>query len=131
MIDFEKKITEDNIAIVNVEGRMEDFSCRYFFGCMEDLLEDGHREIVIDCENLGMISSAYIGCLIKAQRRARRHGGVIVLANVNNSIHEVVGFLGLNRLLGICPTLESALIKTRRKFRHQKTNVRRQLSTSC
>ena len=131
MIDFEKTLTEDNIAIVSVEGRMEDFSCRYFFGCMEDLLQDGHREIVIDCENLGVISNAYLGCLIKAQRRARKQGGAIVLANVNNSVHESVGFLGLNFLLGIHSTLEVALAKTRRKFRHPKTNVRHQLSTSC
>ena len=131
MIDFESTKTEDGISIVSVEGWFEDFSCRYFLGCMDDFLKEGHREIVIDCENLAAVSSGCLGNLIRAQLRAKRQGGTIVLANVNNSIQEVIGFLGLNRLFGIYSTLDEALLKTRRKFGRRKVSAENQLSTCC
>ena len=120
MIDFKRTITNDGIAIVRVEGWLEEFACPYFVGCMEDLIKDGHREIVIDCTNLGLLSSACLSSLIKARRRAVKSGGRIILANPNSSILEVIGFLGLKSLFGIYPTCDQALIKIRRRLRKQR-----------
>jgi len=119
MIDFEKTLTHDGIAVVKVNGWLEAFTCPYFFGCMEDLSRDGHREIVIDCEDIGLISKSCLNNLIKARQRARKGGGQIVLANVHTSLLEVIGFLGLKRLFGIYPSVDQALIKIRRNLRRQ------------
>jgi len=62
---------------------------------MEELIGDGHHEIVIDCTELGLISSSCLSTLIKGRRRVSKRGGRIILANVNSSILEVIGFLGL------------------------------------
>ena len=123
MIDVEKTLTHDNIAIVKVSGWLESFSCPYFFGCMEDLTRDGHREIVIDCEEIGLISSSCLNSLIKARQRASKDGGLIVLANVNTTVLEVIGFLGLKRLFGIYPSVDKALIKLRRNIRRENRTV--------
>lgn len=119
MIELKKTMTHDDIAIVKVNGWLEDFSCPFFSGKMEQLIRDGHREIVIDCEDLGLISSSCLNSLIKARKRATKGGGQIVLANVNASILEVIGFLGLTRLFGIYPSVDRALIKVRRKMRRK------------
>ena len=84
------------------------------------MIKDDHREIVIDCTNLGLLSSACLSSLIKARRRAVKSGGRIILANANSSILEVIGFLGLKSLFGIYPTCDQALIKIRRKLRKQR-----------
>ena len=120
MIDFKKTITNDGIAIVKVDGWLKDFACPYFFGCMEDLIKDGHHEIVIDCSELELISSSCLNSLIRARGRAKKHNGSIVLANVNSTTSEVIGFLGLSRLIGIFPSVDEALLKIRRKL--QKTS---------
>ena len=117
MIDFNKALTHDDIAVVKISGWLEAFSCPYFFECMEDLINDGHREIVIDCEDLGLISSSCLNSLIKARQKALKGGGQIVLANVNATILEVIGFLGLKRMFGIYPSVDVALIKLRGKLR--------------
>ena len=119
MIDFKSTFTEDNIAVVNVLGKLEDFACPYFFGCMEDLLQDGHREIVIDCQGIAMITAGCLRSLFKARRLANKQGGQIVLANVNDSILELIGLPSLKKLFGIYPSLDAALIKTRRNLRRK------------
>ena len=86
---------------------------------MEDLNRDGYREIVIDCEDIGLISRSCLNTLIKARQHARKDGGQIVLANVNTSLLEVIGFLGLKRMFGIYPSVDRALIKIRRKMRRK------------
>ena len=86
---------------------------------MEDLNRDGYREIVIDCEDIGLISRSCLNTLIKARQRARKDGGQIVLANVNTSLLEVIGFLGLKRMFGIYPSVDRALIKIRQKMRRK------------
>ena len=119
MIDFVKTVTQEGIAIVRVEGWLETFSCPYFFGCMEDLIRDGHREIVIDCEEIGLISSSCLSSLMQARQRTQKQGGKIVLANVNASVLEAIGFLGLKQFFGVYPSVDQALIKIRRKLRRQ------------
>ena len=87
---------------------------------MEELIRDGHREIVIDCTELGLISSSCLSTLIKGRRRVSKRGGRIILANVNSSILEVIGFLGLKQLFGIYPSCEQALIRIRRRLKKQR-----------
>ena len=130
MIDFNRSFTQDGIAIVSVEGQLEDFACPYFFGCMEDLLQEGHREIVIDCDGIGMVSIGCLSSLSNARRHARQQGGSIVLANVNSSILKKVGLPSLSKLFGIYPSLDAALETTRRKLRRNKTGERGPLSLS-
>ena len=119
MIDFTKTLTHDGIAIVKVRGWLEDYSCPYFLGCMRDLVREGHQEIVIDCESLGLLSSSCLNSLLRARKQVREDSGQIVLANVNTSILEVIGFLGIKRLFGIHSTLEIALSKVRKKTQRQ------------
>ena len=49
-----------------------------------------------------------------------KRGGRIILANVNSSILEVIGFLGLKQLFGIYPSCEQALIRIRRRLKKQR-----------
>ena len=131
IIDFLNTVADDGILIVSDVGWLEDFSCRYLLGCIDDLLKEGHREIMINCQNLGVISSSCLGSLVRAQLRAKTQGSAIVLANVDNSIHEAIGFLGLNRLFGMFTTLGVVLSRTRRKFGRKKSSTEHQLNTCC
>ena len=115
MIDFNREITDDGIAIVSLEGWLEEFSCPYFAGCMRDLSDDGYDEIIIDCSSLGLISSSCLGSLIRSNKRAQRKDVTISLANVSSAPMEVIGFLGLRKLFGIHPSVEAALSRARKR----------------
>lgn len=114
MIDFKREITYDGIAIVSLEGWLEEFSCPYFSGCMKDLIDDGYDEIIIDCSGLGLISSSCLGSLIRSNKRAKGRSGNISLANVSSAPLEVIGFLGVRKLFGVYPSIEAALKRARR-----------------
>ena len=125
MIDFQREITSDGIAIVRLEGWLEEISCPYFSGCMQDLLSEGFDEIIIDCSNLDLIRSSCLGNLIRSNKRAKLQDGSIKLANVNSALLEVLAFLGLARLFGIYATVEAA-VKRARKDRKVKASSHRE-----
>ena len=119
MIDFQKEITSDGIAIIRLEGWLEEFSCPYFSSCMQDLINDGIEEIVIDCSGLGLISSSCLGSLIGSNKRAKRRNGSISLANVHSAPLEVMGFLGLRKLFGVHSSVNAALCRARMRMRRK------------
>ena len=115
MIDFKREITPDGIAIVSLEGWLEEFSCPFFSGCMQDLSNEGFDEIVIDCSGLGLVSSSCLSNLVRLNRRAKKQNSAISLANVNSALLEVIGFLGMTKLFGIYPSVDAAVTRARKR----------------
>lgn len=113
MIDFQTVITPDHIVTISVYGKLDESTCDYFFQCIDDLISEGYREIIIDCEGLGFISSYGWGLLVKSRRKSQKIAGRIHLAGVNSIVSEVIAFLRFDQLFGIFPTVESALAKVR------------------
>lgn len=109
MIDFQQTVSPDGIATVSIQGRLGNTSCPYFFGCMRDLIDEGVRAIVVDCSELGAISSGCLGRLILARRRIRKNGGSILLANPSSSVLDVIRMMGLSGLFGVYSNVETAL----------------------
>jgi len=109
MIDFETEITEDGIVIASIRGNLDALTTEYFFECMETLINDGHRKIIVDCDGLGYISSVGLGNMVRARAKAIKSGGRIYLAAINAAIAEAMTFSGLGKLFDIYPTAKMAL----------------------
>lgn len=109
MIDFTTSTSPDGSRIVRLGGQLDLIACEYFFDCIQDEIENGHLRIVIDCKDLGVISSAGLGMLIRARARVKKHGGIIILARLQNSVADVLALVHLDRIFKIYPTVEDAL----------------------
>ena len=130
MVDFEREITLDGIAIVRVGGWLEKFSCPYFAGCMKDLKEDGYEEIIIDCSDLGLISSSCLRDLIRSNKRSGQ-SGTTALANVNTALTEVIGFLGLKNLFRVYSSVDDALAQARKRMSRVARRKNRHVAASA
>ena len=112
MIQFSHRITDDGIVVVEVGGRLDEASCEYFFGCMESLIEEGHRRLVVDAADLGYVNSIGLGMLIRGQSRLRTRGGELHLAALQGTVAEVLRITHLDRLFDIHSTVEDAIAAT-------------------
>lgn len=109
MIQFAHHIRQDGIVVIELGGRLDESSCEYFFECMQTLIEEGHRRIVVDASDLGYVSSIGLGMLIRGQSRIRTRGGELHLAALQGAVFDVLRVTHLDRLFDIHTTVEEAV----------------------
>lgn len=109
MIDFSRQVTPTGVLVVKLGGRLDFEACDYFFTCMQDEIENGFHRIVVDCNDLGYLSSAGLGMLVRARGRVKKHGGFICLAELQSGIADLFHFLHMDKIFRIYPTVGEAL----------------------
>ena len=116
MIDFQIFRDRSGAAIITVSGELKASNCDYFFRCVDDLIKEGFREIIIDCEDLGFVSSHCWGRLVASRRRATRQGGFVYLVYLNSFVSNALSLMRLDKLFGVYPTMSAALRKVKRRL---------------
>jgi len=109
MIDFITTPHSESTLVIQVSGQFTEVDRRYFFGCVTDFIESGFKHIVIECHQLGHLSSTGLGSLLKARKQAIKHGGKVYLTHISSSLAEVLEVTKLGRLLSVYPTTEAAI----------------------
>jgi len=62
------------------------------------------RRVVIDFENVRLMSSAFLGLLIRVLKRTNEQNGQLELVNIKPEISKVFKITGLNRVFDIGET---------------------------
>lgn len=74
-------------VVVELAGRLDGSpSCRTLCRTVKGRLEQGHRQFVIDLEDVEWMSSCGIGCLIATYTSVRREGGTLQLRSPNRRV---------------------------------------------
>ena len=105
---FQAKIIDGDILAIVLYGDLDSTSAPEFTKQIQTHLDAGHSKIIIDCRNLGYISSLGIGSLITLQTRLRRRGGEVKLAAVFGPVMEVLRLMRIEKILNIYGDLEFA-----------------------
>lgn len=109
MIEFSREVSPTGVMVVKLGGRLDFEACDYFFKCMQDEIENGFHRIVVDCEDLGYLSSAGLGMLVRARGRVKKQGGFICLAQLQSGVADLFHFLHMDKVFRIYPTVGDAL----------------------
>ena len=109
MIDFTTNPISDAVVVVQVNGRLSELERDYFFNCVGDLLDAGHRHVIVECQGLGHVSSSGLATLLQARKRAIKDGGHIYLTHLSSTLAEVLELTKLGRLLSVYPTTEAVI----------------------
>ena len=108
MIDFSSSESGDTL-VIRVGGQLDAESNEYFFRCVQDEIEKGHHQIVINCNDLGYVSSVGLGALVRARSRVAKAGGTIYLCRIESKVLDVFRLVGFDRLFNIYETEREAL----------------------
>jgi anti-sigma B factor antagonist len=103
----EKK--QNGVCILALSGRLDASSSPEFREKILQLIEDGTKKVILDCENLDYISSAGLRVVLEATKEIKRNEGKIMLCALQDYIKEVFEVAKFDAFLPIGATVKAAL----------------------
>ena len=95
------RTVDDDLLIIKLHGNLDSTTTSDFDSAVQHHFDQGLRKIIIDCANLGYISSLGIGSLVSLQARLRKQGGEVKLAAIQGPVAEVLKLVHIDKLMEI------------------------------
>ena len=80
----------------------------YILEQMEELIGKGHERFVVDLKLVKWVSSSDVGMMLSWYRLAAKHSGHLVLANLSQSVREVMKITKLDTVMKVFDSLPEA-----------------------
>ncbi len=101
-------VVDDDILVLKLHGKLDVASTPEFSEEVDKHFQQGKSKFIIDCADLGYVSSIGIGALVTLQTRLRKRGGEVKLAAIEAMVADVFKIVRLDRLLGMYGDIEFA-----------------------
>jgi anti-anti-sigma factor len=106
---YEKAGKNKDIVAVVLSGDIDESNCEYLLDCVSDEILEGRKKLILDCGELGYITSMGLGMLVRVNARMKKLGGEVKLAAVQSAVSNVLSVVGLNRIFQIYPHVDDAI----------------------
>ena len=108
-IDLELRTqTESGWGVLEVKGEVDLYTSPQLKEKVNDLIEEGQTQLVIDLSGVGFMDSSGLGVLVTALKRAKERGGALALVSPEGSVHKVLTITGLDRVFPIHDSVAQA-----------------------
>ncbi len=97
------------VRILRIEGDLDAHTFPEVQDRLEDMVANGERSIVLDCEALDYISSAGITVLQRMVKEVRSTGGDMRLAGLSEKIRSIINLLGFSKIIHDYADLDRAV----------------------
>ncbi|MGH9244771.1 MAG: STAS domain-containing protein [Acidimicrobiales bacterium] len=109
-MDLGLKVTQNNgVAVLAVTGEVDVATAPRLREQIVSLVADGNARIVCDLESVDFLDSTGLGVLVGALKRARTHGGDLVLVLTQPRILKVFEITGLLQVFEIYDSVDAAI----------------------
>jgi len=98
----------ENYFLFSLDGRLDSNTSPDFEKKVFEAIDDGSRNMVINCEKLDYITSAGLRVLNKTAKKLKNEGKIILYA-MEDYVKEVFEIAGFDTFLTIVPTRDEAL----------------------
>ena len=107
MIDISNEI-EDDYYVIKINGDVDASSSIFLDEAIEEAVNQGHKKILVDCENLQYISSAGLGVFMSRIQEFELNNISLVIFGLNEKVQNVFQILGLDQLIQIAESRSQA-----------------------
>ncbi len=97
------------VVVVTVSGRIDTSTSTEFEEALEDLIEKGQKNLVMDFGAVDFLSSSGLRVLVTIRKKLHKAGGNIVLATPSERAADSFEIAGLDKLFPSYPDRESAV----------------------
>jgi anti-sigma B factor antagonist len=97
---FSTSIDGGNVTL-NITGELDAVSVPDLRPVLDDLINKGHKKIVVDLAGLRLIDSSGVGAIVYLFRRLRGVGGTLVVRGATDQPLAILRLLKLDQILAI------------------------------
>jgi anti-sigma B factor antagonist len=101
--------TADNITILELSGRLDTRTSPDLETRVLEILDAGHRRLLMDFSDLDYINSTGLRILVMAFQRLSQEGGQLAVCGVKDYIFEIFDISGYNKLFPLYANQSDAL----------------------
>ncbi|MGI9470300.1 MAG: STAS domain-containing protein [Rubripirellula sp.] len=111
MLDFHYKTLGENdeVLLFVLSGNLDTTQCEYLYNVIGKEIRKGQEKLILDCHDLGYISSMGLAMMLRVHAKMRKIGGDVKLAGVNGTVADVIRLVKLDRILQLYDTVDEAI----------------------
>ena len=100
---------QEGVLTAQVGGRIDGSNVAQFEEAIRTSIEESDRAVLIDCENLGYISSAGLRAVLMTAKTLSSRNAKFALCSMSGPIREVFQISGFDKIVAIHPSRAEAL----------------------
>lgn len=100
---------QEDVLTAQVGGRIDGSNVAQFEEAIRTAIEESDRAVLIDCENLGYISSAGLRAVLMTAKALMSRNAKFALCSMSDPIREVFQISGFDKIVAIHPSKTEAL----------------------
>ena len=104
-----KTTTEGQILILHPEGHLDTSAAVPAEKQVMELIEEGTRQLLIDCSALEYVNSSGLKVFLIAAKRLDVLGGKMVICSLAPNVHMIFEMIGFTKILNIVSDREAAM----------------------
>jgi anti-sigma B factor antagonist len=108
-ITIHTKQVNAHCAAVTLDGRLDASNAQTLKESLEQLIDGGITQLVVDLAGVPFIDSAGLAALVSILKTTRRVGGNVLLIGVQPQARTVFSLTMLDQVFAIYPNVEAAL----------------------
>lgn len=108
MLDIEHE-EKNNVTVVYFFGKMDTGTSPEAEKYVNQLLDDGDNNILMNLEELDFISSTGLRVILSTGKKLMGASGKLTICSPNITVNDVLKMSGFNRMFGVYDTEEEAL----------------------
>ncbi len=98
----------DKYTVLHLRGEFDTYYCPMLQKEVDDLLTAGVKHVVLNMRLVKFINSTALGAVIKASKAVAGKGGQLALSRPSPFVRDVIGKIGLNRVVPVFDSDEAA-----------------------
>jgi anti-sigma B factor antagonist len=100
---------KDHVHIFSLSGRLDSSTSPTLEEKINEVLENGPHNIILNFKNLEYISSAGLRVILKTTKNLKAKKGTLLLCSMQDYVREVFEIAGFDTFLPIAANLDDAL----------------------
>ena len=100
---------ESSLTVVSIDGRLDTTNYGAFDKELENLINSGEKNILVDCSKMNYISSSGLRVFLVYLKKLKAEGGNLLLCCMQSMIKEVFSISGFTSLFTIYDSREEAV----------------------
>lgn len=104
-----KQEAHENVMVLALSGRLDTLNFQTLDNTIMELLQNDHKNFILDCQEMDYVSSSGLRILLKALKQVKASGGRLLICGLQTEIVKIFKISGFNNLFETFPGKTEAL----------------------